>query len=117
MHGTFQLHPALPKYNAVWTVHRVFDFIRSCQTFDQLHLKDLTLRSPFLPCLLSAQRRETIRVLRIHNMDITPSAHIFPIVHMLNQSHPGCHQEPSRYEKYVADPRLCIGNHLKEYIA
>ena len=50
-------------------------------------------------------------------MDITPSAHIFPIVNMLKQSHPGFHQEPIRYDKYVEDPRLCIYSHLKEYIA
>ena len=50
-------------------------------------------------------------------MDITPSAYIFPIKKMLKQSRPGFHQEPIRYEKYVADPRLCIYNHLEEYIA
>ena len=117
MRGIFQLRPALPKYNAVWNVHKVFDFIRSCQTIDQLSLKDLTLRLTFLLCLLSAQRRQTIKALRIDNMDITPSAYIFPIVTMLKQSRPGFHQEPIRYEKYVADPRLCIYSHLKEYIA
>ena len=117
MRGIFQLRPALPKYNAVWNVHTVFNFIRSCQTVDQLNLKDLTLRLTFLLCLLSAQRRQTIKALRIDSMDITPSAYIFPIVDMLKQSRPGFHQEPIRYEKYVADPRLCIYTHLKEYIA
>ena len=49
-------------------------------------------------------------------MDITPSAYISPIEKMRKQSRPGFHQEPIRYEKYVADPRLCIYNHLEEYI-
>ena len=107
----------LPKYNAVSNLHKGVDFIRSCQTIDQLSLKDLTLPLTFLLCLLSAQRRQTIKALRIDNMDITPSAYIFPIVTMLKQSRPGFHQEPIRYEQYVADPRLCIYSHLKEYIA
>ena len=116
MRGIFQLRPALLKYNAVWNVHTVFDFIRSCQTVENLSLKDLTLRLTFLLCLLSGQRRQTIKALRVDNMDVTPSSYIFPIVDILKQSRPGFHQEPIRYEKYATEPRLCIYNHLTEYI-
>ena len=116
MRGILQLCPALPKYNAVWNVHTVFDFIRSCPTIAQLNLKELTLHLTFLLCLLSAQRWQTIKALRIDNMDITPSTYIFPIVDMLKQSRPGFHQEPIRYERYIADPRLCVYTHLTTYI-
>ena len=114
--GIFQLRPALPKYNTVWNVHTVFDFTRSCQTVENLSLKDLTLRLTFLLCLLSGQRRQTIKALRIDNMDVTPSSYIFPIVDILKQSRPGFHQEPIRYEKYATELILCTYNHLTEYI-
>ena len=114
--GIFQLRPALPKYKTVWNVHTVFDFIRSCQTVEELSLKDLTLHLTFLLCILSAQRRQTIKALRIDSMDVTSSAYTFPIADILKQSRPGFHQQPIRYEKYTAEPRLFIYNHLTEYI-
>ncbi len=116
MSGVYQLRPTLPRYQSVWSVHEVFDYIRSAQPVDQLNLKDLSLRLVFLLCLLSAQRRQTIKALYIDHMDITPSAYIFHIVEKLKQSRPCYHQKPIRFVKYNAKPKLCIYTHISEYI-
>ena len=44
------------------------------------------------------------------------STYIFAIGDMLKQSCPGFHQELIRYERYIANPRLCVYTHLKTYI-
>ena len=52
-------------------------------------------------------------MLRIDNMDQTPSTYIVPIIDMFKQSRPRFHQELIRYERYIANPRLCVYTHLK----
>ena len=116
MRGVYQLRPTLPRYQTVWNVHIVFDYIRSCQSVEHLNLKDLTLRLTFMLCLLSAQRRQTIKAFRIDNMDVTPSSYIFHLVKTLKQSRPGYHQQPIRFNKYDAEPKLCVYSCIAEYL-
>ena len=116
MRGVFQLRPSLRRYNSVWNVHSVFNFIRNQQRVEDLSLKALTLRLTFLLCLLSGQRRQTIQVLRLDQMNVTPNAYTFKIINKLKQTRPRYHQKPLVYEKYVSEPTLCIYSHLTRYL-
>ena len=116
MRGVFQLRPSLPRYQSVWNVHSVFNFIRNQQRVEDLPLKALTMRLAFLLCLLSGQRRQTIRVLRLDQMNVTSNAYTFNIVDKLKQTRPRYHQKPLVYEKYISEPTLCIYSHLTRYI-
>ena len=116
MRGVFQLRPSLPRYQSVWNVHSVFNFIRSQPCVQDLSLRALTLRLTFLLCLLSGQRRQTIQALRLDHLHVTPSAYTFQIIDKLKQTRPGFHQKPIVYEKYVSEPTLCIYTHLTRYI-
>ena len=100
----------------MWNVHIVFDYNRSCQSVEHLNLKDLTLRLSFMLCLLSAQRRQTIKAFRIDHMDHTPFNYIFHLVEALKQSHPGYHQQPIRLDKYDVEPKLCVYSCITEYL-
>ena len=116
MRGVFQLRPSLPRYQSVWNVHSVFNFIRNQQRVEDLPLKALTMRLAFLLCLLSGQRRQAIRVLRLDQMNVTSNAYTFNIVDKLKQTRPRYHQKPLVYDKYISEPTLCIYSHLTRYI-
>ncbi len=116
MKGIFNLRPALRRYQTIWDVHTVFEYIRSQPLVEELDIYTLTLRLTFLLCLLSGQRRQTIKALRIDCMDVTPSAYTFHITELLKHTRPGFHQQPIAYEKYPADAKLCIYEHIKHYL-
>ena len=116
MRGAFQLRPSLRRYQTVWNVHSVFNCIRNQQRVEDLPLKALTMRLAFLLCLLSGQRRQTIRVSRLDQMNVTSNTYTFNIVDKLKHTRPRYHQKPLVYEKYVSEPTLCIYSHLTRYI-
>ena len=116
MCGVFQLRLSLCRYNSVWNVHSVFNFICNHQRVEDLSLKALTLRLTFLLCLLSGQRRQTIQVVRLDQMNVTSNAYTFNISNKLKQTRPSYHQKPLVYEKYVSEPTLCIYSHVARYL-
>ena len=67
-------------------------------------------------CLLSAQRRQTIKALRIDHMEVTTLSYIFHLVDTLKQSRPGYHHQPIRFDKYDVEPKLCVYSCITEYL-
>ena len=41
--GVFESRPTLPRYNSIWNVSTVFDFIRTLGLNEELSLKNVTL--------------------------------------------------------------------------
>ncbi len=98
---------SLPRYQSVWSVHTVLNFIRSNQDVVNLSLNDLTLQLTLLLCLLSGQRRQTNKALRIDHVDVTATAYTFNIIAALKQTRPGFHQPPIVYENILLN-RSCV---------
>lgn len=65
MKGIFELKPSLPKYNEIWDVRVVLDYLKTFVVSSSLSLKDLTLKLTMLLCLTTGQRGQTI-----HKFDI-----------------------------------------------
>ncbi len=57
-----------------------------------------------------------MKALRIDHLDVTATAYIFNIITALKQTRPGFHQPPIFHEKYSLEPKLCVHNHLIEYL-
>ena len=58
--GIFQLRPSVPRYNCVWDVKIVLNFLETLSPLHDINLKDLTIKLTMLMVLLSAQRVQTI---------------------------------------------------------
>ena len=115
MKGIFELRPSLPKYSHIWDVSVVLDYIRNYHPLSELNLKQLTLNTVMLACLLSGQRCQSISCLRIDHMQVLEDRIVFVFSDLLKHSRPGKHQEPLVFLRYQ-DPRVCVVHHLETYL-
>lgn len=114
--GVFELRPSLPKYSYVWDVGLVLRYLHAKYPISTLSLKELTLKTNMLVCLLTGQRSDTIHKLCLANMQTLDDRIIFVITELLKTSKPGSHLEPIIFIRYE-DPALCVVHHILEYIA
>ena len=89
MKGVFESRPTLPRYNSIWNVSTVLDFINTLGPDEELSLKNVTLKCVTLVALLSRQRCQTIHALRISGMKETNGQICFDIFTLLKTSKPG----------------------------
>ena len=94
----------------------VLNYFRSQPSASDLTLKHLSLKVTFLLGLLSRQRCQTIRLLRIYHMEESETKYVFLIYNKVKQTRPGKHIKPREFIMYPNDEKLCVVTHLKEYI-
>ena len=116
MKGVFKSRPTLPRYNSIWNLSTVLDFIKTLGPNEELRLKNVTLKCVTLVALLSGQRCQTIHALRISGMKETNGQIRFDISTLLKTSKPGKHQEPLTFKPYTYDSQLCVVKCLQQYI-
>ena len=114
--GVFNLHPPAPRYTEVWDVKLVLDYLRSLSPVTSLRLKDLTQKLCALLALLSAQRCQTLHLLRIDNMKIKANSVVFSVKELVKQSRPGNTGITLSFKAYPPDRRLCVQRVLKHYL-
>lgn len=65
---------------------------------------------------LSGQRRQTIHTLCIDSMQISSDKCMFSINSIRKTSRPGKHLACIEFQAYAADVRLCVVQHLQQYL-
>ena len=116
MKGVFESRPTLPRYNSIWNLSTVLDFIKTLGPNEELSLKNVTLKCVTLVALLSGQRCQTIHALRISGMKETNGQIRFDISTLMKTSKAGERQEPLTFKPYKYDSQLCVVKCLQQYI-
>ena len=116
MKGVFDSRPTLQRYNSIWNVTTVLDFIKTLGPNEELSLKNATLKCVTLVALLSGQRCQTIHALRISGMKETNRQIRFDIYTLLKTSKPEKHQEPLTFKPYTHDSQLCVVKCFQQYV-
>lgn len=116
MKGVFESRPTLPRYNSIWHVSTVLDFIKTLGPNEDFSLKNVTLKCVTLVALLSGQRCQTIHALRISGMKVTNGQIRFDISTLLKTLKSGKHLEPSIFKPYTYDSQLCVVKCFQQYI-
>ena len=98
MKGIFESRPSLPRYCCTWDVGQVLTYLQR-QNLQHLSLKDLTLKTTMLLCLLTGQRIQTLAAIDCANLVLGPGKHIQP----LELSHYGVEN-------------LCVVRYLYHYV-
>lgn len=117
MKGVFQLKPPKPRYDYIWDVNLVLNFLRTLSPVHLLSLKDLTLKLVMLIALITAERSQTIHLLAIDEMKEGKAMYSFGISEHVKQSRPGYGARIVKFKAYPPDRRLCICTVLKEYLS
>ena len=113
--GIFEMSPPTPRYTQTWDVNKVLSFIRKQSPVKLLSLKNLTIKLVILLALVSAQRTQSIQLLRLDNLVTGPSYKFF-LSDNVKQSRPGKPGLVVELAPYPPDRRTCIITVLKEYI-
>ena len=113
MKGIFNERPALPKYNTIWDVKAVLDYLQSIQNST---LFQLACKVTVLFLLLSAQRCQTLHLIQLEDIVLLERQVIIHPNKVLKQTRPGAHLEPIILESYPKNEKLCIVKALHEYL-
>ena len=116
MKGIFELKPALPKYTEIWDVNVVLGYLKTVDTLSSLSLKDLTLNLTMLLCLTTGQRGQTIHKFDVNYIQAMDDRYRITICEKLKQTKPGRHLAPIDLLAYHNDKKLCVVEHLREYL-
>ena len=102
MKGIFKLRPSLPKYTVTYDAEIVLQLQHMARMppLAQLTLPEVTKKLATLMALLSGQQAQTLHVLDIAYMHITPERVFFYISELLKTSRPSFHQQPLNLTAY-----------------
>ena len=114
MKGLFVLNPPRPRYKAIWDVKIVLDYLSSSENVSKLDFKMLTLQLTMLLCLVTAQRSQTLHLLKLSNM--ISEGIIFIISDLVKQSSVRITAPIIKLRPY-ADKALCVSPALQEYLS
>ena len=116
MKGIFELKPSLPKYNEIWDVRVVLDYLKTFGASTALPLKELTLKLTMLLCLTTGQRGQTIHKFDINYIQDLDDRYRISVHEKLKQTKSGRHLTPIELLAFPEDKELCVVQHLREYI-
>ncbi|XP_067665161.1 uncharacterized protein [Haliotis asinina] len=116
LRGIFNLRPSLPRYQHVWDVKIVLDYLESLGKNEELSLKTLTLKFSMLLALVSGQRSQSLQLLSLDNMSRVGSKVVFVLTSLVKQSRPGVHVQPIEIEAFENE-NLCVVKCLEAYVS
>lgn len=116
MRGVFNELPKVPKYQEIWDVNIVLQYLKKISPAEKLPLKSLTLKTATLLMIVTGQRVQTLSLLSLEKCKISSNKILFVVTENVKTSKPGTSAVQVQVEKYVPDQRLCIVRYLKEYI-
>ena len=116
MKGVFHLRPPLPRYNNIWDVRVVLDYLRQKSPASRLSLRELTHKLCMLLALTSAQRAQTLFYIHIDGLIWKDNGVEVHISNLVKQNKPGKLGITSVIEAYQTDKRPCAVRYLKKYI-
>lgn len=114
--SVFQQRPALPRYTSTWNPDVVLQHIKRLGPNRHLGIYALSQKLTMLLLLLSGQRCQTIHLLDVRNMTLTPSTATFSIGDLTKTTRPGHHVPDLVFRAYAPDRRLCIHTALLAYL-
>ena len=117
MKGVFNARPSLPRYASIWDPDTVLNFLSRMAPRKTLTLKGLTIKTAALLALLTAQRVQTLHLIKISNVSFTEDHVQIIIDDLLKTSRPNWHLEPIVFKKFNVCKSLCILRYLRTYIS
>jgi len=116
MKGIFELRMPKPRYEKIWDVSILLKYFQNKKENSQLSLPDLTRKLCALMLLASAQRVQTIHLIRVDCIEIQDNECNILIVDPLKQTKPGTKKTVLKFERYPENTKLCVISALEEYL-
>ncbi|XP_066587638.1 uncharacterized protein [Prorops nasuta] len=116
MKGVYRLRPSKPRYEEIWDISLVLNFVRKWFPLDMLSIQDLTQRTVMLLALVSGHRVQTLAAIKINNILLNEDNIIIRITDIVKTSGPGKLQPAFVLPWFKENPEICVANSLVEYM-
>ena len=114
--GIYETRKPQPKYNTILDVAIVLKHLKTLEPLEELSLNDFTLKLLLLLLLATGQRGETIYVLSLDGMTMSPLSCTFDLVELIKTSKRNKRTDSIDIHGYQVDNGLCPLLTLKEYL-
>ena len=114
--GIFELKTPMPKYNIIWDVNIVLDYLKLLNPLSELPLSHLTYKLTMLLALASSQRVQTLQAIKIDNIQFFHNMVHIPIYSLLKTTTVKRRKFSVQLKAFEEDPNICVVLNLKEYI-
>ena len=113
--GVGKLKPPMPRYSYTWDVDLVFKLFDSWPSNKDLDLRQLTLKLASLLAIVTAQRVQSLNLIRISNIHTEGESIVIKISDNIKTSRPGGVQPCFKLPPYHQES-ICVVSVLKKYL-
>lgn len=114
--GVFKIKPSRPKYNDTWDPSVILNHIQNWSPNSSLNLEKLTKKLVILLALTTAQRIQTLSVIRLSNIEFTDTGVKITITDFLKTTTPCKDQVVIKLPSLDMNPEICPVSTLQHYI-
>lgn len=114
--GAFKQKPSFPKYCTTWDPQVVLNYIANWYPNRELNREQITKKLVILLALCTAQRVQTISLIKVENIAICSNGISIAIKDIIKTSAMG-REQPTLHLPYFKDnPRICPATTLEDYL-
>lgn len=114
--GVYRLKPPAPKYDTTWDPKHVPNYLNNYYPNDLISLKDLSHKTITLLTLASAQRMQTLSLIKIKNIIVNTEQISIKVDELIKTSRPNAFQPFIVLPFIKENPKICPALCLKSYI-
>ena len=116
MKGIYELIKPKPKYNQIWDVSQVLDYLKTLYPLEKLSLKELTQKTVMLLLLVTGQRGQFIHLLSLNGIQLTSQTAYLSLEEHTKTSRPNNAAAAVTITEFTPDSRICLLTTLKAYM-
>ena len=110
MRGIYKLIKPKPKYNQIWDVSQVLDYLKTLYPLEKISLKELTQKTAMLLLLVTGQRGQFIHLLSLNGIQLTSQTACLSLEEHTNAA------AAVTITEFTPDSRICPLTTLKAYM-
>ena len=114
--GIGKLRPPARKYNSTWNPDIVLNYLKTLWPLESLIMKQLVYKCVTLLALISAQRVQTLSLIRLSEIQLCEAKIEIFISEAIKTSKPGALQPKICIPVFKDSPELCLFTTMKYYI-
>lgn len=116
MKGVFKQRPTKPKYVTTWDVTPVLNYLEKQHPITRLDLKVASQKLATLLALTTAQRLQTLALIKIDNTSVADSNISIKITEYIKTSRPGSFQPDVVLPFFKDRPGLCVASVVLDFV-
>lgn len=114
--GVYRLNPPSPKYSVTWDTNKVLNYLCHVYPDNNISLTDLSIKTCTLLAIASAQRMQTISLIKLSNISLHNDMIVIKITDLIKTSRPGACQPLIRLPYIRENPSICPALAVQTYI-